>query len=53
MVSESGLTARMILLCIWWGWQGITYYEVIPYGHTFNSELYSQQLNRLKEENAH
>ncbi|GFX32430.1 histone-lysine N-methyltransferase SETMAR [Trichonephila clavipes] len=38
----------MILLCIWWHWKGIIYYRFLPYGQTLNSDLYCQQLDRLK-----
>ena len=47
--AKPGLTARKILLCVWWDWQGIIYYELLPYGQTLNSDLYCQQLDRLKE----
>jgi len=30
-------------------WQGIIYYELLSYGQTLNSDLYCQQLDRLKE----
>jgi len=47
-VPKPRLTARKVLLCVWWDWQGIIYYELLPYGQTLNSELYCQQLDRLK-----
>ncbi|KAL9873347.1 histone-lysine N-methyltransferase SETMAR-like isoform 1-T2 [Glossina fuscipes fuscipes] len=47
-VVKPGLTARKVLLCIWWDWKGIIYYELLPYGQTLNSDLYYQQLDRLK-----
>ena len=46
-VAKPGLTARKVLLCVWWDWQGIIYYELFPYGQTLNSDLYCQQLDRL------
>jgi len=54
-VAKPGLTkARKVLLCIWFmgppiPWQGIIYYELLSYGQTLNSDLYCQQLDRLKE----
>ena len=48
MVAKPGLTARKVLLCIWRDWKGIIYYELFPYSETLNSDLYSQQLDRLK-----
>ncbi|GFW42337.1 histone-lysine N-methyltransferase SETMAR [Trichonephila clavipes] len=47
-VSKPGLTARKVLLCIWWNWKGILCYELLPNGRTLNSDLYYQQLDRLK-----
>ncbi|GFX84056.1 histone-lysine N-methyltransferase SETMAR [Trichonephila clavipes] len=47
-VAKPGLTARKVLLCIWWNWKGIIHYELLPYGQTLNSDLYCQQLDRLK-----
>ncbi|GFX17188.1 mariner Mos1 transposase [Trichonephila clavipes] len=43
-----GITARKLLLCIWWDWKGIIYYELLVCGQTLNSDLYCQQLDRLK-----
>ncbi|GFX53184.1 mariner Mos1 transposase [Trichonephila clavipes] len=47
-VAKPGLTARKVLLCIWWDWKGIIYYELLPYDQTLNSDIYCQQLDRLK-----
>ncbi|GFW40032.1 histone-lysine N-methyltransferase SETMAR [Trichonephila clavipes] len=47
-VAKPGLTLRKVLQCIWWDWKGIIYYEIFPYGQTLNSDLYCQQLDRLK-----
>ncbi|GFS52761.1 mariner transposase [Trichonephila clavipes] len=38
----------MVLLCIWWNWKEVIYYELLSYGQTLNSDLYCQQLERLK-----
>ncbi|GFW25722.1 putative DD34D transposase [Trichonephila clavipes] len=42
------LAVRKVLLCIWWEWKEIIYYELLPYDQTLNSDLYCQQLDRLK-----
>ncbi|GFY34318.1 mariner Mos1 transposase [Trichonephila clavipes] len=47
-VAKPGLTSRKVLLCIWWDWEGIIYYELLPLGQTLNSDLYCQQLDCLK-----
>ncbi|KAL9876584.1 histone-lysine N-methyltransferase SETMAR-like isoform 1-T4 [Glossina fuscipes fuscipes] len=46
--GEAPQTARKVLLCIWWDWKWIIHYELLPYGQTLNSNLYYQQLDRLK-----
>ncbi|GFU19770.1 histone-lysine N-methyltransferase SETMAR [Trichonephila clavipes] len=47
-VAKPGLTAMKVLLCIWWDWKRIIQYELLPYDQTLNSDLYCQQLDRLK-----
>ncbi|GFW89921.1 putative DD34D transposase [Trichonephila clavipes] len=47
-LAKPGLTARKVPLCIWWNRKGIVYYELLPYDQTLNSDLYCQQLDRLK-----
>ncbi|GFX70455.1 histone-lysine N-methyltransferase SETMAR [Trichonephila clavipes] len=41
-VAKPGLTARKVLLCIWWDWKGIIFHELLPYCQTLNSDLYCQ-----------
>ncbi|GFT21311.1 histone-lysine N-methyltransferase SETMAR [Trichonephila clavipes] len=48
IVAKPGLTAGKVLRYIWGDWKGITYYELLPYGQTLNSDLYCQQLDHLK-----
>lgn len=42
------LTPFKIMLCIWWDWKGVVYYELLPRNETINSTKYCQQLDRLK-----
>ncbi|KAJ0172890.1 hypothetical protein K1T71_011066 [Dendrolimus kikuchii] len=37
------------MLCVWWDWKGIIHYELLPPGRTIDSELYCEQLMRLKQ----
>ncbi|GFV13117.1 mariner Mos1 transposase [Trichonephila clavipes] len=48
LVAKPGLTSGKVLHCLWWDWKGIIYYELLPKGQTLNSDIYRQQLNRLK-----
>lgn len=43
------LTIKKVLLFVWSDWQGIFYYELIPYVQTINSDLHCQQLDSLKQ----
>ncbi|GFV38343.1 mariner transposase [Trichonephila clavipes] len=47
-VAKPGLTSRKVLVCIWWDWKGIIYYELLLWGQTLNSDPCCQQLERLK-----
>ncbi|GFU21713.1 histone-lysine N-methyltransferase SETMAR [Trichonephila clavipes] len=47
-VAKQGLTARKVLLYILWDWRGIIYKELLPHDQLLNSDLYCQQLDRLK-----
>jgi histone-lysine N-methyltransferase SETMAR len=35
------------MLCIWWDWKGILYYDLLPRNQTINSDVYCSQLDRL------
>jgi len=36
------------MLCVWWDWKGILYYELLSNNETINSEKYYFQLDELK-----
>jgi len=40
---------KKCLLCVWWDWKGIVYWEVLDYGQTVDSNTYCQQLDRLAD----
>ncbi|KAJ0174901.1 hypothetical protein K1T71_010009 [Dendrolimus kikuchii] len=48
-VAKPGLTRNKVMLCVWWDWKGIIHYELLPPGKTIDSELYCEQLMRLKQ----
>ena len=48
-IAKPGLTAKKVIMCVWWGWKGIIDYELLPLGQSLNSNLYCQQLIRLKQ----
>lgn len=38
-----------VLLCVWWHISGVIYFDVLPSGVTMTANLYSQQLDQVKE----
>ena len=36
------------MLCIWWDWKGVLYYELFPENQTINHKKYCSQLDQLK-----
>ena len=36
------------VMCIWWGWKGFLYYELLPENQTINSNKYYSQLDELR-----
>ncbi|XP_014471358.1 PREDICTED: histone-lysine N-methyltransferase SETMAR-like [Dinoponera quadriceps] len=48
-IAKPRLMAKKVLLYVWWDWKGIIHYELLPSGQTLNSDLYCQQLTRLKQ----
>jgi len=36
------------MLCVWWDWKGILYYELLSNNETINSKKYCSQLDELK-----
>jgi len=45
---KAGLHPKKVMLCVWWDWKKILYYELLPNNETINSEKYCSQLNKLK-----
>ena len=45
---KAGLHPKKVMLCIWWDWKGVVYYELLLQGKTINSEVYCRQLDNLK-----
>ena len=36
------------MLCVWWDWKGVLYYELLPENQMINSKKYCSQLDQLK-----
>ena len=45
---KASLHPKKVMLCIWWDWKGVFYYELLPENQTINSNRYCSQLDQLK-----
>ena len=45
---KAGLHPKKVMLCIWWDWKGVLYYELLLENQTINSNKYCSQLDQLK-----
>ena len=45
---KAGLLPKKVMLCIWWDWEGVLYYELLPEDQMINSNKYCSQLDQLK-----
>jgi hypothetical protein len=39
--QRESTSKRKVLLCVWWYYEGLIYYELVPDSHTINAEVYS------------
>ena len=47
-IPKADLHPKKIMLCLWWDWKGILYYELLLNNEAINSEKYYSQLDELK-----
>ena len=45
---KAGLHPKKVMLCIWWDWKGVLYYELLPKNQRIHSNKYCSQLDQLK-----
>ena len=45
---KAGLDPKKVMLCIWWDWKGVFYYELLPENQMINSNKFCSQLDQLK-----
>lgn len=46
-VPKQDRFGKKVLLCVWWNFEGIVHFELVPNGRAINAELYCQQLERV------
>ena len=50
-ILKAELHQKKNILLIWWNYKGVVYFELLPNNRTINSNVYCQQLVKLKEKN--
>ena len=45
---KAGLQPKKVMLCIWWDWKGVLYYDLLPENQAINSNKHCSQLDQLK-----
>ena len=48
-MPEPNIHAKKVLLCIWWDWKGVLYYELLQLDETLPANCYKQQLTNLSD----
>jgi histone-lysine N-methyltransferase SETMAR len=46
-VPRQNRFGKKVMLCVWWNFQGVLHFELVPNGRAINAELYCQQLDRV------
>lgn len=44
---KQGRFEHKVMLCVWWNYEGILHFELLPDGLAVNAQLYSEQLQRV------
>jgi histone-lysine N-methyltransferase SETMAR len=47
-IPKAELHQKKAMLCFWWDWKGILYYDLLRRNQTINTDVYCSQLDRLK-----
>ena len=45
--QKAGLHPKKVMLCMWWDWKGVFYYEFLLENQTINSNKYCSPLDQL------
>ena len=46
---KAEIQQKKIMLSVWWNYEGILYFELLPKNQTINSNVYVQQLAKLSD----
>ena len=47
ITQKAGLHPKKVMLCMWWDWKGVFYYELLLENQTINSNKYYSPLDQL------
>lgn len=48
-VAKRDRFSRKVLLCVWWNFEGVIHFELVPNGQTIDADLFCAQLDRMYE----
>ena len=48
--SKADVPQKTVMLSVWWNFEGIVYFELLPRNQTINSSIYCRQLMKLDKE---
>lgn len=46
-VVKQGRFEQKVMLCVWWNFEGVVHFELVPDGRAIDANLYSEQLERM------
>ena len=46
--SKAGLHPKKVMLCTWWDWKGVLFYEVLPENQIINFSKYCVHVDQQK-----
>ena len=46
-VAKRDRFSKKALLCVWWNFEGVIHFELVPNGRTIDADLYCAQLDRM------
>jgi histone-lysine N-methyltransferase SETMAR len=48
-VAKQDRFGKKVMLSVWWNFEGVLHFELVPHGRAVNAELYTQQLDCVYE----
>lgn len=48
-IPKRDIHEKKVMLSVWWDWQGVIFFELMPKNQTINSKIYCDQLDKLNE----